>query len=74
MPGDGREYVLTEMSALKTNAEDGRLVGNVNLAFFSLARRRFRVESFLYQTCNRKRISGGKYCGIYMWRSKTVID
>lgn len=34
IPGDGREYVLTEMSALKTNAEDGRTVENVNLEPF----------------------------------------
>lgn len=34
IPRDGREYVLTEMSALKTNAEDGRPVENVNLEPF----------------------------------------
>ncbi|MBP3578075.1 MAG: hypothetical protein J6K15_08195 [Lachnospiraceae bacterium] len=34
VPGDGREYVLTEPSALKTNAEDGRPVENINLAPF----------------------------------------
>lgn len=33
-PGDGREYVLSERSALKTNAEDGRPVENVNLKPF----------------------------------------
>lgn len=34
IPGDGREYVLTDMSALKVEAEDGRAVGNVNLTPF----------------------------------------
>lgn len=34
IPGDGREYVLSEATALKTNAEDGRPVGNINLAPF----------------------------------------
>ena len=34
IPGDGREYVLSEWSALKTNAEDGRPVENINLAPF----------------------------------------
>ena len=34
VPGDGREYVLTESSALKTNAEDGRPVEDVNLEPF----------------------------------------
>ncbi len=34
IPGDGREYVLSETSALKTNAEDGRPVENVDLAPF----------------------------------------
>ena len=34
IPGDGREYVLSEMSALKTNAEDGRPVENINLSPF----------------------------------------
>ena len=34
IPGDGREYVISEASALKTNAEDGRSVENINLAAF----------------------------------------
>lgn len=34
IPGDGREYVLAESSALKTNAEDGRPVENINLEPF----------------------------------------
>ncbi len=34
IPGDGREYVLAERSALKTNAEDGRPVENINLEPF----------------------------------------
>lgn len=34
IPGDGREYVLSESSALKTNAEDGRPVENINLQPF----------------------------------------
>jgi len=34
IPGDGREYVLSELSALKTNAEDGRPVENINLEPF----------------------------------------
>lgn len=34
IPGDGREYVISEVSALKTNAEDGRSVENINLAPF----------------------------------------
>lgn len=34
IPGDGREYVLSESSALKTNAEDGRPVENINLEPF----------------------------------------
>lgn len=34
IPGDGREYVLSEPSALKTNAEDGRPVENINLEPF----------------------------------------
>lgn len=34
IPGDGREYVLSEESALKTNAEDGRPVKDVNLTPF----------------------------------------
>ena len=34
IPGDGREYVLSERSALKTNAEDGRPVENINLEPF----------------------------------------
>ncbi len=34
IPGDGREYVLSELTALKTNAEDGRPVDNINLVPF----------------------------------------
>jgi len=34
IPGDGREYVLSELSALTTNAEDGRPVENINLEPF----------------------------------------
>lgn len=34
IPGDGREYVLSELTALKTNAEDGRPVDHINLAPF----------------------------------------
>lgn len=34
IPGDGREYVITDDSALKIYAEDGRPVSNVNLTPF----------------------------------------
>lgn len=34
IPGDGREYVLSEPSALKTNAEEGRPVGDADLEPF----------------------------------------
>lgn len=32
--GDGREYVITDTSALKLRAEDGRCVKNVNISMF----------------------------------------
>ncbi len=34
IPGDGREYVLTDREALKVDAEDGRMVESVNLTPF----------------------------------------
>lgn len=34
VPGDGREYVLSDQSALKTNAEDGRPVEDIDLEPF----------------------------------------
>ncbi|MCR5824234.1 MAG: ABC-ATPase domain-containing protein [Lachnospiraceae bacterium] len=34
IPGDGREYVLADPTTLKTNAEDGRPVENVDLSPF----------------------------------------
>lgn len=34
IPGDGREYVLTDKSALKTCAEDGRPVSNLDISPF----------------------------------------
>ena len=34
IPGDGREYVLSDSSALKTNAEDGRPVEDIDLTPF----------------------------------------
>lgn len=34
IPGDGREYVLTDRDALKVDAEDGRVVESVNLTPF----------------------------------------
>ncbi|MGN0401519.1 MAG: P-loop domain-containing protein [Acetatifactor sp.] len=34
IPGDGREYVLTDRDALKVDAEDGRMVESVNLTPF----------------------------------------
>ena len=34
IPGDGREYVLSDSSALKTNAKDGRPVSGINLSPF----------------------------------------
>ena len=34
IPGDGREYVLSDISALKTNAEDGRPVEDIDLTPF----------------------------------------
>ena len=34
IPGDGREYVITDKSALMTNSEDGRYVGNADLSPF----------------------------------------
>lgn len=34
IPGDGREYVITDNSALKIYAEDGRPVSNINLTPF----------------------------------------
>lgn len=33
-PGDGREYVITDNSAMKISAEDGRSVKNVNISPF----------------------------------------
>ena len=47
VPGDGREYVLTEPSALKTNAEDGRPVENINLVpFFHWLNGETALENF----------------------------
>lgn len=34
VPGDGRKYVLSDQSALKTNAEDGRPVEDIDLEPF----------------------------------------
>ena len=34
VPGDGREYVLTDETALKTNAEDGRPVADISMEPF----------------------------------------
>lgn len=34
IPGDGREYVLTDRDALRVDAEDGRMVESVNLTPF----------------------------------------
>ena len=34
IPGDGREYVVTDHTALKAYAEDGRLVNNLNISPF----------------------------------------
>ena len=32
--GDGREYVITDETALKLRAEDGRSINNVNISMF----------------------------------------
>lgn len=34
IPGDGREYVITNIDSLKTNSEDGRIVQSVNIKPF----------------------------------------
>ncbi|MBO4697682.1 MAG: hypothetical protein J5643_10480 [Lachnospiraceae bacterium] len=34
IPGDGREYIVTDHTALKAYAEDGRIVNNLNLSPF----------------------------------------
>lgn len=34
IPGDGREYVLSDLTALKTDAEDGRPISNLDMSPF----------------------------------------
>ena len=36
IPGDGREYVITESSAMKLRAEDGRSVDQLDISAFIL--------------------------------------
>ncbi len=33
-PGDGREYVITDSTALQIQAEDGRSIRNTDISFF----------------------------------------
>ncbi|MBP5659892.1 MAG: AAA family ATPase, partial [Lachnospiraceae bacterium] len=47
IPGDGREYVLSDSSTLKTNAEDGRPVSNIDLSpFFKSLKSETGLEHF----------------------------
>ena len=47
IPGDGREYVLTDNSALKIYAEDGRPVSNLDLSpFFKCLPGRAELQDF----------------------------
>ncbi len=47
IPGDGREYVLTDSSALKIHAEDGRPVSNLDLSpFFTFLPGTANLENF----------------------------
>lgn len=47
IPGDGREYVITDNSALKIYAEDGRPVRNIDLSpFFSYLPQNNKITNF----------------------------
>lgn len=59
--GDGREYVITDDSAVKLRAEDGR---SIQKQIFPCLFRIFRMEKYngiLYGGCQWKHLAGGKY-------------
>lgn len=55
VPGDGREYVITDDSAMTIQAEDGRSIQNTDISFFLQA---LPVKSILPQSFSTDNASG----------------
>lgn len=55
VPGDGREYVITDGSAMTVQAEDGRSIKNTDISFFL---RKLPVKSILPQSFSTDNASG----------------
>ncbi len=60
--GDGREYVITDDSAVKLRAEDGRSIQKADISMFiqNLPNGK-KYNGILYGGCQWKHLAGGKY-------------
>ena len=76
IPGDGREYVVTDHTALKAYAEDGRLVNRLNLSpFFKDNFLHRKVEDF-YTDCASGSVSQAANIveGLYAGSRLLLVD
>ena len=63
--GDGREYVITDLTAQKLRSEDGRFVKDVDISLFinDLPNKKKRYHLFFYGRCQRKYFPGSRNRG-----------
>ena len=59
IPGDGREYVITDETAVKLRAEDGRSINHVDIPSLSGICRQKRHHLLFHRRCQRQYLPGG---------------
>ena len=61
IPGDGREYVITDATAVKLRSEDGRFIKDVDISMFINDLPTRKIPLFLYTGCQWKHFPGSRY-------------
>mgnify|MGYP002228899251 CR=1 FL=1 len=72
--GDGREYVITDSTAVKLRAEDGRSIKKTDISMFinDLPNKK-DTRCFFYRGCQRQHFTGCRYRGSMEAGSKVFL-